>query len=93
MVRFFLFEYEAGSVVLDALESVDGGVGKAREERVAVVNAGQNERDNKFGGGFGGKVFSDLTDATKMEVAGPGGGRDKVGHGKRAVKDDAEVLD
>ena len=31
MVRFFLFEYEAGSVVLDALESVDGGVGKARE--------------------------------------------------------------
>ena len=44
MVRFFLFEYEAGSVVLDALESVDGGVGKAREERVAVVTAGQNER-------------------------------------------------
>ena len=31
MVRFFLFEHEAGSVVLDALESVDGGVGKARE--------------------------------------------------------------
>ena len=93
MVRLFLFEYEAGSIVLDTLKSVDGGVGKAREERVAVVNAGQNERDNKFGGSFGGQVFSDLTDATKMEVAGPGGGRNKVGHGKRGVEDDTEVLD
>ena len=46
---------------------MDGGVGKAREERVAVVNAGQNERDNEFGGSFSGQVFSDLTDATKME--------------------------
>ena len=54
VVGLFLFEYEAGSAVLDALESVDGGVGKAREERVAVVNAGQNERDNEFGGSFGG---------------------------------------
>ena len=53
MVRLFLSEHEAGSIVLDTLESVDGGVGKAREERVAVVNAGQNERD-EFGGSFGG---------------------------------------
>ena len=28
-----------------------------------------------------------------MEVAGPGGGRNKVGHGKRGVEDDTEVLD
>ena len=41
MVRPFLFEYKACSIVLDTLESVE-----AREERVAVVNAGQNERDN-----------------------------------------------
>ena len=54
MVRLFLFEYEAGSIVLDTLERVDGGVRKAREERVAVVNAGQNKRDNEFGGSFGG---------------------------------------
>ena len=40
MVRLFLFEHEAGSVVLDKLESVDGGVKKAREKRMAVVNAG-----------------------------------------------------
>ena len=45
---------------------MDGGVGEAREERVAVVNSGQNKRDNKFGG-----VFTDLTDAMEMEVAGP----------------------
>ena len=49
-----LFEYEVGSIVLDMLESVDGGVGEARAEGVAVVDAGQNKRDNKFGGGFGG---------------------------------------
>ena len=49
MVRLFLFE-AAGSIVLDTLESVDGGVGEAREERVAVVDAGQNKRDNNFGG-------------------------------------------
>ena len=54
MVRSFHFDFEAGSIVLDTLESVDGGVGKAREERVAVVNAGQDERDNEFGGSFGG---------------------------------------
>ena len=41
MVRLFLFEYEAGSIVLDTLESVDGGVRKAREERVAVVSIGR----------------------------------------------------
>ena len=52
MVRLNPFEYEAGSIVLDTLESVDGGVGEAREERVAVVNAGQNKRDNNFGSGF-----------------------------------------
>ena len=66
--------------------SLDGGVGKARVERVAVVNSGQNERD-KFVGSFSGQAFSDLTDATKMEVAGPGSGRDKV------VEGDTEVLD
>ena len=66
---------------------MDGGVGKAREERVAVVNSGQHERDNKFGGSFGGQGFSDLTGATKMEVAGQGSGTDKV------VKDHTEVLD
>ena len=54
MVRLFLFEYKTGSIVLDTLESVDGGVRKAGEERVAVVNAGQNERYNKFCGSFGG---------------------------------------
>ena len=53
MVRFFLFEYKTGSIVLDTLESVDGGVGKAGEERVAVVNARHNEKDNKFCGSFG----------------------------------------
>ena len=52
MVRLFLFEYKAGSIVLNTLESVDGGVGETREKRVAIVNAGQNKRDNKFGGGF-----------------------------------------
>ena len=40
----FFSEHKAGSIVLDTLESVDGGVRKAREERVAVVNAGQNKR-------------------------------------------------
>ena len=54
MVRRFLFKYEAGGIVLDMLESVDGGVGEARKERVAVVNAGQKERDDKFGGSFDG---------------------------------------
>ena len=54
MVRLFFLEHEVCGTVLDTLESVDGGVGKAREERVALVNAGQNERDNKFGGSFGG---------------------------------------
>ena len=42
MVRLFLFEYKTDSIVLDRLESVDGGVRKAGDERVAVVNAGQN---------------------------------------------------
>ena len=54
MWSLFLLEYEAGSIVVDTPESVDGGVGKATEERVAVVNAGQNERDKKFGGSFRG---------------------------------------
>ena len=49
---FFFLEHESCVIVLDTLESVDGGVGEAREERVAVVNAGQNKRDNKFGSGF-----------------------------------------
>ena len=50
MVRLFFFlEHEACGIVLDTLKSVDGGVGEAREVRVAVVNAGQNKRDNKFG--------------------------------------------
>ena len=48
----FFHEHEACGIVLDTLESVDGGVGEAREERVAVVNAGQNDRDDKFGGSF-----------------------------------------
>ena len=33
---------------------VPAEVGKAREERVSVVNAKQNERDNKFGGSLSG---------------------------------------
>ena len=40
MVRLFLFEHEAGSIVLDTLERVTGRVRDAREKRVAVVNAG-----------------------------------------------------
>ena len=52
MVRPFLYENEAVSIVLDTLASVDGRVEEAREETVAVVNAVQNERDNKFGGSF-----------------------------------------
>jgi hypothetical protein len=93
VVRLLLSEHEAGSVVLDTLESVGCGVRKPREERVAVVDAGQNERDDKFGGGFRGEVFSDKTDATEMEVAGPGSSRNKVGHGQRRVEDDTKVLD
>ena len=38
-------------------------------------------RDIKFGSGFSSKVFSDLTDATEMEVAGLGGERDEAGYG------------
>ena len=45
---FFFLSTRRGRIVLDTLESVDGGVRKAREERVAIVNAGQNERDNEF---------------------------------------------
>ena len=34
----FFLDQEAGGIILDTLESVDGGVKEAREERVAVVN-------------------------------------------------------
>ena len=54
MVRLFLSEHEASSVVLDTLESADSGVGVAGEERVAVVNAKQSDRDDKFGDRFRG---------------------------------------
>jgi hypothetical protein len=93
VVRLLLSEHEAGSVVLDTLKSMGGGVREARKERVAVVDAGQNERNNKFGGSISSEVFSDQTDATEMEVAGPGCGRDKVGHGQRRVEDNTKVLD
>jgi hypothetical protein len=93
VVSLLLSEHEAGSVVLDTLQSVGGGVGEAREQRVAVVDSGQNERDNEFGGSFSGEVSSDQTDATEMEVAGPGSSRDKVGHRQGGVEDDTEVLD
>ena len=61
--------------------------------RVAVVSAGQYKKDNKFGRTFCGKVFSDLCDATEMEVPGLGSGRDKVGYEQREVADHAEILD
>ena len=51
MLKFLLSEHQAGSVVLDTLEGVGGGVREAGEERVAVVKVRQNERD-KFGGCF-----------------------------------------
>ena len=40
---------------------MDGEVREAREERVAAVNVGQNERDNKFCGSFGGSVTAALS--------------------------------
>ena len=66
-----------GSVVLDMLESVDAGIGEAREERAAVVDAKQNKRD-RFGSSFCAELFSDLTDATTIQVTGLGSCRDKV---------------
>ena len=37
MLRFLLSEHQAGSMVLDTLEGVGGGVREAGEERVVVV--------------------------------------------------------
>jgi hypothetical protein len=44
---------------LDALKSVSGGFWEAGEERVAVVNARENKRDNKFGSSVNTEIFSD----------------------------------
>ena len=66
MVKPFLFEHEAGSTVLDTLESVDGGVWEAREERVAVVNARQNERERDE---FGGSLLLPLLSSCNLIVA------------------------
>ena len=92
VLRFLLSEHQAGSVVLDTLEGVGGGVREAGEVRVAVVKARQNERDNKFGGCFSVKVFPDQGDAAEVEEAGAGSSGDNVGHGEGGVEDDPEVL-
>jgi hypothetical protein len=89
---FFFFEDQAGCMILDALEGVGGGVRETREERVAIVNARQNERDNKFGDSLSGEIFSDQADATQMEIASTCSVRDKVGHGERGVENNTKVL-
>ena len=47
------------------------GIVLFREKRVAVVNARQDKRDNKFDSSLSGCVFSDLTDCDEEESSSP----------------------
>ena len=42
------FQYEASSPVLYATKDLDRGSRQARKERIAVVEAGQNESGDQF---------------------------------------------
>ena len=46
MISFPFFENEAGSIVLDALKKMDGGVREANEKGVAIIQSGNYKRND-----------------------------------------------
>ena len=67
---------EAGSRVLDQLESMEGMRGDASEEGVAIVEKGGNEGVDEGFGSRGREAVSDFGDAVEVEVGGLGNGAD-----------------
>ena len=49
MLAFAFFKKDACRVVSDALKRLNGGGWEVGKERVAIIDAGENERDEKFG--------------------------------------------
>ena len=61
---------EAGTRVLDHLESLEGMKGDASEELVAIVQTGRDEGVEKGFSSRGGQAVSDFGDAAEVEAGG-----------------------
>ena len=58
VLAFAFSEDDACRVVLDALKRLNGGGWEVGKERVAIIDACENECDDKFGCGFCLQIFS-----------------------------------
>lgn len=82
---------EAGSRVLDQLESMEGLGGDASEKGVAIVEAGGDEGVDEGFGSRGREAVSDFGDAAEVEVGGLDYGADMGIKGEGGVQDNAEI--
>ena len=48
MSRLLLLKDQSGSTVLDTLEALKGGGREASQDRIAIIQAGKEERDDKL---------------------------------------------
>ena len=76
--QFYVFFSEASSSVLYAKKTMDRGGRQARKERIAVVEAWQNEWGDQFHCSLGGKILPDRDNSTELLVAGSCGLTDEV---------------
>ena len=81
---------DAGGRVLDQLEFMEGLVGEAEEERIAIVQTGGDEAVD--GGGVGGEGGAESVNVAEMEICIAGNGVDVRVEGKCAVEDDTQTL-
>ena len=93
MRRILLLKDQSGSTVLNTLEALKGGGREASQERIAVIQAGKKERDDKLNTSFLGQIATDGGNATQMEKADFGEEGDVGLHGQRGVHIDAKALD
>ena len=63
------FQYEASSTVLYVRKAMDRGNRQAIKERIAVVEARQNESGDQFHCSLGGKIFPDRINSKELVVA------------------------
>jgi hypothetical protein len=75
------------------LEAVKGGIREASQERVAIVQPGEEERDDQLGASFLCEIATNGGNTTEVEKAGFNEEGDVGLHGQSGVQINAEALD
>ena len=92
MRRILLLKDQSGSTVLNTLEALKGGGREASQERIAVIQAGKKERDDKLNTSFLGEITTDGGNTSQVKKAGFNEEGDVGLYGQSGVHKHAEAL-